>query len=320
MSSGTVRGADAREFVKAFNSICQWNGNWDRWNDMVHLFAIELVNTVDLNHKEARNRDYIRIAEKYKPEEFKRFADLFCILVDSLERNPFQDFLGSMYMQLDMGSKWHGQCFTPMGVCQAMASMAMPEEMVRKQLDERGWISINDCACGAGATLIAAAERLMQMNVNYQQHALFVAQDLDSTVAMMCYVQLSLIGCPGRVRIGDTLMNPDVGDILMGDGSANTWYMPMFYSFPWQGRVIARWMDRMIGSRKGNAPERTSTHPNVTENVMKADQNAQKAEQDAQNSADFAQKAYQMPELLTAKRTRRSMSEGQLMFDLTGGM
>ena len=114
-------------------------------------------------------------------------------------------------------------------------------------------------------------------------------------------------------------MNPDVGDILMGDGSANTWYMPMFYSYPWQGRVIARWMDRLIGVQ-GIAPERTSTHPNVTEKALKAEQNAQKAEQSAQNNTGFTPKAYQMPELLTAKKTRRSMSDGQLMFDLTGGM
>ena len=35
MSAGTVRGTDARAFVKAFNGICNWNGFWERWNDMV---------------------------------------------------------------------------------------------------------------------------------------------------------------------------------------------------------------------------------------------------------------------------------------------
>ncbi len=323
MNTGTVRGTDARAFVKCFNGICQWNNGWDRWNDMINLFAIEIANTVDLNHKDQRNETYKRIAAKYKPEEFRQFGELFTILVESLERNPFQDFLGQMYMELDMGSKSHGQCFTPFGVCQAMASMAMPEEMVRKQLDERGWISINDCACGAGATLIAAAERLMQMEVNYQQHALFVAQDLDSTVAMMCYVQLSLIGCAGRVRIGDTLINPDVGDILMGDGSANTWYMPMFYSYPWQGRVIARWMDRLIGVRKP-IPEQEETgtgeHSGKAEKTTESVSERPEMTVIDQKAEQNAQKTYQMPELLTAKKTRRSMSDGQLMFDLTGGM
>ena len=322
MSTGTVRGADAKEFVKCFNDVCQWNNGWDRWNDMVNLFAIEIANTVDLNHKDQRNETYKRIAAKYKPKEFEKFADLFLILVESLERNPFQDFLGQMYMELEMGSKVHGQCFTPFGVCQAMANIAMPEEMVRKQLDERGWISINDCACGAGATLIAAAERLSEMNINYQQRALFVAGDIDMTVAMMCYIQLSLIGCPGRVRIADSLMNPEAGDILLGEGGPNTWYTPLFYADPWQGRVIARWMDRLarpLRDAEENASERIPPCPNVTEKAQEAEQNAQKAEQSAQNSDGFAPKAYQMPELLTAKKTRRSMSEGQLMFDLTGG-
>ena len=323
MSTGTVRGADAKAFVKCFNSICQWNNGWDRWNDMVNLFAIEIANAVDWNHRDSRNETYKRIAAKYSPEEFKRFGELFVILVESLERNPFQDFLGGMYMELDMGSKAHGQCFTPFGVCEAMAAMAMPEEVVKRQIEERGWISINDCACGAGATLIAAAKHLHQMEVNFQQSALFVAQDLDNTVAMMCYIQMSLIGCAGRVRVGDTLCNPDIGDILLGDGSANTWYMPMFYSYPWQGRVVARWMDRLIGVRKpipervetgtgehspetAKAPESVPECPEMTVIDKKAEQNAQKT--------------YKMPELLTAKKTRRSMSEGQLMFDLTGGM
>lgn len=253
MNAGTVRGADAREFVKAFSSICQWNGNWERWNDMVNLFAIEIANTVDLNNKEARNHDYIRIAEKYRPDEFRKFADLLFLLVESLERNPFQDFLGQMYMELEMGSKAHGQCFTPFGVCQAMASMAMPEEHVKHQLDERGWIRINDCACGAGATLIAAAERLYLMGVNYQKSALFVAGDIDNTVSMMCYIQLALIGCAGRVRTGDSLMDPETGDILIGENSPKTWRTPMFYSDVWAGRVMARYMDKLL--ERSHAPQ-----------------------------------------------------------------
>ena len=47
MSANTVRGADARAFIKIFNSICNWNNPWDRWNDMVHLFAIEIANVFD---------------------------------------------------------------------------------------------------------------------------------------------------------------------------------------------------------------------------------------------------------------------------------
>lgn len=244
--AGQVRGEDARNFVKVFNGICNWNNGWDRWNDMVNLFAIGIINHVGWNYQEQREQTYSRIAAKYKPEEFDGFVQLFGILVECLERNPFQDFLGDMYMQLDMGSKSHGQCFSPFGVCQAMAAMAMPEEHIRQRLDEHGWISINDCACGAGATLIAAAERLYKLGINYQQRALFIAHDVDTTVAMMCYIQLSLIGCAGRIRIGDTLTNPETADILIGEDSANTWRTPMFYSDIWYGRMVARQMDQAI--------------------------------------------------------------------------
>ena len=248
MNTGTVRGADAREFVKAFNGICNWNNGWERWNDMVNLFAIELANVVDLNNRPKREEEYIRIRKRYSDEEFKRFANLFVILVESLERNPFQDFLGTMYMELDMGSKAHGQCFTPFGVCQAMAAMAIPEEHVKRQLDEHGWISVNDCACGAGATLIAAAERLYQLGINYQQTALFVAGDIDNTVGMMCFIQLALIGCAGRIRIADALMNPETGPALIGNGGPNTWYLPMFYSDVWANRVLCWGMDHSLSA------------------------------------------------------------------------
>ena len=332
MSSATVRGADAKEFVKCFNGICQWNNGWDRWNDMVNMFAITIANTVDLNNREKREELYAHTAGKYKPEELNRFAELFAVMVDAMERNPFQDFLGQMYMELNMGSKSHGQCFTPFSVCQLMVETAMPEEKIRQKLEEHGWISINDCTCGAGAILIAAAERLHLMGVNYQRHALFVAQDLDSTVAMMCYIQLSLLGCAGRVRIGDTLMNPDNSDVLMGDGKPNTWYMPMFYSDIWSGRVFARYMDLLTRPKSAQrAPEAERPSENPPEEAQAPEPATEcaemalectKPEKNAQNTEENAQKEIESAAfiLTTARRTKKSMSEGQLMFDLTGGM
>lgn len=246
MSANTVRGQEARAFVKIFNSICQWNNPWDRWNDMVNLFAIEIANPMDTYHREERDETYKRIAGKYKPEEFNRFVELFFELVNSLEKNPYQDFLGQMYMELEFGSKGHGQCFTPYNVCKMMATMNISEELVREQLDQHGWISCNDCACGAGATLIAAAERFRELDINYQEKVLFVAQDLDTTVAMMCYIQLSLIGCPGYIHIGNTLTEPMTGPTLIGDGGSHTWYTPMYYSPIWCGRVIAKRLDQLM--------------------------------------------------------------------------
>lgn len=103
-----------------------------------------------------------------------------------------------------------------------------------------------DPACGAGATLIAAAEVLHKNNINFQQQAIFIAQDIDQTVGLMCYVQMSLIGCAGYVRIGNTLTDPTTGHPLYGDGTENCWMMPMFFTKVWHTRRLVDRMKRML--------------------------------------------------------------------------
>lgn len=58
-------------------------------------------------------------------------------------------------------------------------------------LKGKRYISVNDPACGAGAMLIAFANVAKKHGINYQKHVLFVAQDIDRTAAMMCYIQMS---------------------------------------------------------------------------------------------------------------------------------
>ncbi len=251
MSSKTIRGQSQKAFVKIFDSICQWNSRWDRWNDMVTLFAIEISNAVDSTHRDERNERYAAVAKKYKPEEFERFAALFAEIVEEFERNPFQDFLGAMYMELEMGSSQNGQFFTPYNVCEMMAETAIDDEVLSK-VEDHGWISVNDPTCGGGATLIAAAGSLYKRGINYQEKVLFIGQDLDQTVAMMCYIQLSLLGCAGYVHVGNTLSAPLTGDTLTPNGNNNTWYTPMYFSNLWAGRIIARRMDLALSGHKAN--------------------------------------------------------------------
>lgn len=97
-----------------------------------------------------------------------------------------------------------------------------------------------DPACGAGALLIAYANECIKRHINYQQSVLFVAQDIDLTAGMMCYIQLSLLGCPGYVVIQDTLSKPataaDNRGLIPVDDSSNVWYTPMYCMAPWSVR------------------------------------------------------------------------------------
>lgn len=245
MSKNNVRGQEQKSFVRLFDAISNRIGRWEKWNDLVMLLAIEISNAVDHRHADARGEMYKAIVKKYRPEELARIPAVITDLVDNLEQNPFQDFLGTMYMELELGSDRAGQFFTPYNICYMMSKTAM--ENAGEAIAKYGYVTVNEPSCGAGANLIAAAEALHDMGYNYQECMLFAAQDLDQTVAMMCYVQLSLIGCAGYVHVGNTLMEPLTGpDPLTPNATESTWFTPMFYTGLWSGRVIAKRMDLMV--------------------------------------------------------------------------
>ena len=114
----------------------------------------------------------------------------------------------------------------------------------------RGYISVCDPACGAGATLISAANTMKGLRHNFQNHVLFVGQDIDRGVGMMCYIQLSLLGCAGYICIGNTITNPLTGHILFPQEreGQELWYMPMFGSDVWQWRRIFNSLGNMGGT------------------------------------------------------------------------
>ena len=159
-------------------------------------------------------------------------------------------------MNLDLGSHWHGQFFTPYDICRMMAKISLNggERDAKTEILDHGYISINDPACGAGATLIAAANQLRNQYINYQTDALFVGQDIDRIAGMMCYIQLSLLGCAGYVVIADTLSNPITGaDVLIPCPKADQemWYTPMFASELWTQRRLAKILFHKRGRKAG---------------------------------------------------------------------
>ena len=154
--------------------------------------------------------------------------------------------------------------------------------------------------------LIAAAQVLHERGINYQQHAVFIAQDIDQTVALMCYVQMSLIGCAGYVRIGNTLTDPTTGRMLYGDGTANCWLMPMFFHEIWHMRRVIDAVTRITEPNPSRESEQAPTEAPATK-AAAAPPPEEKPEQEA-------------PALIvTAKKKGRKVAEGQLMFDWTGG-
>lgn len=230
---------------------------WEIWQDFVTMAAISISNMVDIAHREEREKDYLARAKKYRKEDLDAIASMLGAVVTGMEDNPNQDFLGEMYMGLDLGNDNAGQFFTPYHVCHLMAEMSAGDNLAAK-LEERGWVSVNDPCCGGGALLLAFANVCREKGINYQTSVLFVAQDLDPTVAMMCYIQLSLMGCAGYVKIGNSLTDPLTchgNNDLFPVGDENLWYTPMYFRDVWHYRRLWAQMDALLTPMMAKTPD-----------------------------------------------------------------
>ena len=235
------------EFVKVFTRLCGGKYQpWQVWSDFIYITAVAISNRVDTRQFDSREAEYFKIISRYTEEETAIFPILFAEIVNALERNIEQDFLGNLYMQLDLGNHWIGQFFTPYSVCKCMSEIS--SKNLVEQIETQGFVTVNDPACGAGATLIAFANSVKdelyrkESCLNWQNHVLFTAQDIDTVTGLMCYIQLSLMGCAGYVKIADSLRYP----MTENDDLTSYWFTPMYFSETWHYRRIFRSLNSLM--------------------------------------------------------------------------
>lgn len=240
-----------KEFLKTFRSLTNRWRSWDIWTDFITMAACTISNSVDKLHFDERENTYLRIIKKYNKQEQELFPQLFAYVIAALEENPEQDFLGGIYTELGLNSREHQQIFTPYHICHFMAEITIAD--LEEQVEEKGFVEIHDCCCGAGATLIAASnvakEKLEKAGLNYQNYILVTGQDIDYLVTMMCYIQLSLLGMAGYFKVGNALTDP----MTDKDSLDNYWFTPMYFFPIWHYRRIWHSLDRLIQGGEADA-------------------------------------------------------------------
>lgn len=233
---GTVNGRE-KEFLKLFDQLTYSRSAWQTWEDLMTVMACSICNTVDRREKPFKKREeqYKRSIESLGGVEIP--AQIFNTVVMALEENPNQDFLGRIYMSLDLGSHWRGQFFTPYHISELMARITISEGC-QKEIEKKGYVSVYDPCVGAGAMLIAVATAFQEYKINYQTSVIFVGQDIDPVVAKMAYIQISLLGCAGYITVGDSLTNPQAGHVLFPEEKEGQelWITPLFMHKVWEVR------------------------------------------------------------------------------------
>lgn len=257
-----VRDPHQKEIVKLFSAFDGSKNRRKIFDDFLVLTACMLSNLGDPVHYEEREQMYLQYAKQYKPEELEIFARMIAEIITGMDENPDQDFLGEMYMAMDFSSSAAGQFFTPYSVCRCMAGIVADYDRLKERIAERGFFSVTDPACGAGALLVAFCNSCIQHGINPQTQCLVIAQDIDFTVGCMCYIMMSFMGLAGYVVIGDTLCHPnttrDRRGLIPVDDCSRIWYTPMFMSRDlWVGRRMAAAMDLMLSGGMISPAEQT---------------------------------------------------------------
>lgn len=189
-----------RRFICVFRDTARNLRRWEVFSDFIMLAASELdMARIRTPENIERSRE---ICAKYSESDICNLHELFGLMVCALEAK-FHDFLGAIFMELELGDDRNGQYFTPYNVQSLLARLlrADVDETIRRE----GFVTVSDPASGAGGMIVAYAEYLLEAGYNPSEQMFGSCIDIDPIAADMAFIQLSLLGIPAEVVTGNTL-------------------------------------------------------------------------------------------------------------------
>lgn len=208
-----------KEIINQFRELASTRDLWQVYKDFLELSAIAYSNICDKAQAKEREERYLDIIKSYKPEQVGQIAVILALIVMEMEKEP-QDILGRIFMELDLGSKWTGQVFTPQNLADMLAELSFKEDEIK----EKGYITVMEPAVGGGVTIIGLVKAMLKKGYNPQKQLLVVCGDIDIKAVHMTYIQLSMLGIPALVRHQDTLTQETM----------STWYTPTYIWDLWR--------------------------------------------------------------------------------------
>lgn len=187
-----------KEIVSKLEMLGMVHGTENTFRDWCECMAISIDNSCNLLRGETHDKREQRYMDIQKRYEEKPFPELFALLVNAFEDEPWKDHLGQVYMECFGGNKHLGQCFTPMSVSECCAGLVSVPEPGKES-------TLYEPSCGGGAMIIAYMKECFFAKYDYQRKLKIEAADLDSLCVHMCYTQLSLLGARAVVKVQNSI-------------------------------------------------------------------------------------------------------------------
>lgn len=189
-----------KQFISIFNETARYHHRHKVFRDFITLASVSIHNNTLFDEK--LEQEYMETVRQYEAEDTERMAMLLAEVVMGLEAES-GDFLGSLYMTLELGEAARGQFFTPFCVSRMMAEMQLGD--IDSLLADKPFFTVYEPACGSAGMLLAIAEVLREKGFNPTRHLWVSCIDIDPVASGMAYIQLSLMGVAGEVVTGNAL-------------------------------------------------------------------------------------------------------------------
>jgi len=243
----------AKELAQLIQKVGYRHSAWQVFEDFVEMASLSISNSVDILHRDEREKKYMDIVKRYSKDEINEFPRMYALLALEMETGV-SDVLGELFHALELHNQYKGQFFTPFNVCTMMGKMTLGEH--DKAIETKGYIGVCEPACGSGAMVLGFASAMKDNGYNYQQQMVVTATDIDLKCVHMCYLQLSLYHIPAVVIHGDSL--------AMNEWSR--WYTPAYMLGGWMWRQSSGADDEaMEQENKPITADNKATQPNTAE-------------------------------------------------------
>lgn len=192
------------------------------FQDFVERIALSISIKVDPVHRDRRIQRLEEIETTHTPVELSEMdACLHTLAEEILERSEvgrMEDILGRAYEDQKLCER--GQDFTFPDVAHLIADLGVS---TLSDIPECGYFDLYEPACGAGSIVLKAAEALQHKGINYTNHLVSYANDVDSVCVHMAYVQISLHGIPAVIARANTITKEEF----------ERWYTPQYVRGQW---------------------------------------------------------------------------------------
>ncbi len=186
------------EFTKELFNLDRSKSASEKFRDFCELaFCAYAKLTAAPDRAEALEERYMNIVQTYHDKDTVRaYPRLMAMVWRGVQDG--QDFLGQAAAELNALDAKTGQFFTPMPVSRMMAMIGL--QGAETAIKEKGFITLNEPASGAGGMILAAASIIKEMGYDPSSHLIVSAQDISQLAYQMCFLQLTFAGIPAYLE------------------------------------------------------------------------------------------------------------------------